>query len=129
MTDLTAPTDAIVTGVRRVATKLDLKTGHSLAAAAASDPLAFQVGADLGQRLGQGQPTSLSEIQACEANKPCAAGMLVSVEAGNAVTKSAGGDGFVKGGVPLDVVRSVQRQPAPAKAAALTRLNLLTHGR
>ena len=125
MTDLTAPTDAIVTGVRRVATKLDLKTGHSLAAAAASDPLAFQVGADLGQRLGQGQPTSLSEVQACEANKPCAAGMLVSVEAGNA--GSGGGDGFVKGGVPLDVVRSVQRQQAPAKSV-LTRLNLLTHG-
>ena len=79
-----------------------------MAAAAASDPLAFQVGADLGQRLGQGQPTSLPEVQACEANKPCAAGMLVSVEAGNA--GSGPGDGFVKGGVPLDVVRSVQRR-------------------
>ena len=50
MTDLTTPTAAIVTGMRS-SHSVGLKTRHSLTVAAASDPLAFQVGADLGEGL------------------------------------------------------------------------------
>lgn len=112
MTDLTHPTAAIVIGVRHTATKLGLKTEQSLAVAAASDPLALQVGADLGRRLIEGQPTSLSEVKACQANKACVAGMVTSVEA-----DTIGGDGFVEGGLPPEVVVAVQRNPAQVKAA------------
>ena len=120
MTDLTKPTAAIETGIYNAASRLGLKTQQSLTVAAASDPLAFQVGVDLGGRLTEGQPTWLPEVQACAASKPCVAGMEVavidaSVKAGATVYKNIA-DGTVADWPPHKLLESTQRKNVPPRA-------------
>ena len=68
--------DMVGSGIVRAAHRLGLKTEQSMAAAVESDPLATQVGSDLEGRLASGAPTTLPEVEACEANKACTAGMF-----------------------------------------------------
>jgi hypothetical protein len=63
-------------GIVRAAQRQGLKTEQSVLDAVATDPLAAQVGSDLVGRLVNGAPTTLPEVEACEANKACTAGMM-----------------------------------------------------
>jgi hypothetical protein len=94
------PTMAVRDGVGLAAARQGLKTVQALTDAVKSDPLAFQVGADLGTKLvGDRSGISLSEVKACESDKACTAGMVVGVQSNDA---SAALD-IDHGGVGIDV--------------------------
>ena len=82
----------IESGIVHAAHRLGLKAEQSMSAAVKSDPLAAQVGSDLVGRLVNGAPTTLPEVQACEANKACTAGMASNLR-NAAVSKILGPKG------------------------------------
>lgn len=67
-------------GIVHAAHRLGMKTEQSMSTAVKNDPLAAQVGSDLVRRLVNGAPTTLPEVQACEANKSCTAGMASNLQ-------------------------------------------------
>ena len=75
-------TGAVVLGVEQAAKKQGLDSLEKLNRAALNDPLAAQNGYNIAGRLADGQPTTLADIKACQADKACTAGMTVRVEAG-----------------------------------------------
>jgi hypothetical protein len=80
LNDAPDPQTILVTaGVKKAADRYGLKTEQSLLDAMTIDPLAVQVGSNLTQKIISGQATSLPELQACEADKACTAGMVEGV--------------------------------------------------
>lgn len=78
---------AVFDGLNAAMARHSLKSEQSLVDAATSDPLAFQVGSDLGAKLADGQITSLPDVEACEANAACTIGMVTGAtgDAGKAL--------------------------------------------
>ena len=71
--------EQVISGVARAAQRQGLKTEQSVADAVQADPLAALAGDNLVGRLVSGAPATLPEVEACEANKACTAGMTHGV--------------------------------------------------